>query len=337
MKPSRVRTGTGARGKRGGSPLVPHTSPPLVSAPAPEIDVSVVIVTHESEEEIGSCLRSIGDASAGLEVEVHVVDNASRDTTTQVVQEDLPGARLTVNPVNLGFGVACNQALGACRGRTVLFLNPDAVLKAGSLKDLLAVVDSDPGIGIVGCRLLREDGRLDRACRRSFPTPAVALYRMVGLSALFPRSQRFARYNLTYLDDEGTHDVDAVVGALMLVRREVLQRIGGFDPRFFLYGEDLDLCWRARESGSRVVYAGGITAWHRKRRSSRKRPILSCFHFHRAMLRFYGKNLASRYPLWMGALVRGSVMTRLLVMVPWVLARSLVARATDLVLPGRNR
>ncbi len=277
---------------------------------APACDVSVVIVTFESREVISRCLDSIPGALESLDYEVLVVDNGSGDGTAAWVGSQHPEVGLLENPTNLGYGVANNRALAIARGRFVLLLNPDTELTAGSLQELVSFAEKKEGADIVGCRLLMSDGSIDLACRRSFPTPLVSLYRLLGLSRGFPQSERFGRYNLTYLDPEGTYEVDSVVGAFMLVKRELLLRIGFFDPDFFLYGEDLDLCFRAKEAGATVMYRGEVVAHHIKRASSKKRPLASCYHFHRAMLGFYGKNLKHRYPFWVHGLIRVAVLTR---------------------------
>ena len=274
-------------------------------------DLAVVVVNYESREFLAPCLEALPAALNGLSAETWVVDNASTDGSAALVREQFPSVRLIANSSNLGYGRANNQALEAAgfglegfaspeaqEGgfRHALLLNPDTVPPPGSLKRLVELLDADPGIGVCGPRVVRPDGSLDRACRRGEPTPSVAFYQLSGLARLFPRSPRFARYNLTYLPEERQADVDAVVGACMLIRGAALRRVGLFDPRFFMYGEDLDLCLRIRRAGWRVVYAPSVSVLHHKGRSTRKATSQMTREFYRSMLLFHDKHFAPRSP-----------------------------------------
>jgi GT2 family glycosyltransferase len=169
-------------------------------------------------------------------------------------------------------------------------LNPDTVLPPSALADMLAFMTEHPRAGVVGPRLVREDGSLDRACRRSFPTPEVAAYRMSGLSRLFPRSERFGRYNLTYLSPDVTTEVDSVVGAFMLMRGEVLASVGLLDEQFFMYAEDLDLCYRIKQQSWQVWYNAAVTVLHYKGQSSRQRSTFANAKFYETMRLFHDKH-----------------------------------------------
>jgi len=163
-------------------------------------------------------------------------------------------------------------------------------------------MEEHPEAGVAGPKLVLEDGSLDLACRRSFPTPQVAVYRMVGLSKLFPRHPRFGRYNLTYLDPDQVAEVDSVVGAFMLVKRDAVQGVGLLDEDFFMYGEDLDWAYRITQSGWKVYYNPAVTVLHVKRASSRHSDR-AAREFYRAMRIFYDKHYASSTPLWLHYLV----------------------------------
>jgi N-acetylglucosaminyl-diphospho-decaprenol L-rhamnosyltransferase len=143
---------------------------------------------------------------------------------------------------------------------------------------------------VVGPRLVRKDGSLDKACRRSFPTPEVALYRLSGLSTLFPKSRRFGRYNVTYLPPDVTTEVDSVVGAFMLMRAKVIEQIGLLDERYFMYAEDLDFCYRAKQRGWQVWYNADVTVLHYKGQSSQQRSSAANVHFYRTMRLFHDKH-----------------------------------------------
>jgi N-acetylglucosaminyl-diphospho-decaprenol L-rhamnosyltransferase len=206
--------------------------------------------------------------------------------------------KLISNRDNVGYPAANNQGLAALgvtaktpaqQARYALLLNPDTELPAGALAELVTYMDTHPDVGIVGPKLVLPDGRLDPACRRAFPTPAVSFYRMAGLSRLFPRSRRFGRYNMTFLDENQTAEVDSVVGAFMLVRTAALEGVGLMDDRFWMYGEDLDWAKRIKDAGWRVVYHPAVTVLHVKRASSRQNPRAQ-LEFYRAMLIFYYKH-----------------------------------------------
>jgi N-acetylglucosaminyl-diphospho-decaprenol L-rhamnosyltransferase len=155
---------------------------------------------------------------------------------------------------------------------------------------MVAFMEACPLAGAAGPRLVRENGSLDRACRRSFPTPEVAAYRMSGLSHLFPRSHRFGRYNMTYLPPDVTTEVDSVVGAFMLIRAEVLVQVGLLDEQYFMYAEDLDLCYRAKQQGWQVWYNAEVTVLHYKGQSSKQRSHFANVQFYETMRLFHDKH-----------------------------------------------
>ncbi len=224
-----------------------------------------------------------------------VVDNASSDGSADMVAAEFPEVRLIRNPANNGFSAGNNlgmRAFGfpeARRAQHVLLLNPDTVVPPGAIAKMLAFLRGNPDVGVVGPRLLLMDGSLDKACRRSFPTPAVSFYRLTKLHTLFPKSRRFNRYNMEYLDEREQTDVDAVVGACMLVRGEAVQQIGLLDEQFFMYGEDLDWCLRIKGADWRVVYYPDAIVHHIKRAASSKSPKAQ-YEFQRAMWLFYKKH-----------------------------------------------
>jgi N-acetylglucosaminyl-diphospho-decaprenol L-rhamnosyltransferase len=178
--------------------------------------------------------------------------------------------------------------------RFVLLLNADTVLPPSALADMLAFMEAHAQAAVAGPRLVREDGSLDKACRRSFPTPEVAFYRLFGLSRLFSHSRRFGRYNLTYLPPDVTTQVDSVVGAFMLIRGEALAQIGLLDERYFMYAEDLDLCYRLKEENWQVWYNATVTVLHYKGQSSRQRSAFANMQFYKTMRLFHDKHYKQR-------------------------------------------
>jgi N-acetylglucosaminyl-diphospho-decaprenol L-rhamnosyltransferase len=177
----------------------------------------------------------------------------------------------------------------------VLFLNPDTVLPQEALERTITFLEDNPEAGVVGPKVIKSDGTLDLACRRSFPTPVSSLFKLTGLSKLFPHSKLAARYNLTYLSDDQKAEVDSVMGAYMLVRGTALAQAGLFDERFFMYGEDLDLAFRIKARDWRVFYYPAVEVLHHKGASSRKQSDRSIREFYRAMRIFYRKHYAEQY------------------------------------------
>jgi GT2 family glycosyltransferase len=272
------------------------------------MDLSIVILNYNTRDHLRACLHALqvegstSLAGGALESEVIVVDNASSDGSAEMVAAEFPWVQLIRSPRNGGFAFGNNQALTSCRGRAVLLLNPDTLMPSAGIAGMLEVLKAHPEAGIIGPKLLKPDGSMHLACRRSFPTPSVAFYRISGLARLFPKSPRFGRYNLTYVDPDRAIEVDSVCGACMLVRRTVIDRVGLLDERFFMYGEDLDWCLRTRLMGWTVRYDPGIVVQHQHGASSRKRALRTTYHFFRAMDLFYRKHYIGRYhPLVTGA------------------------------------
>ncbi|MBL8026129.1 MAG: glycosyltransferase [Fibrobacteres bacterium] len=257
-------------------------------------ELSVVIVSWNVSGFLNHCLDSVMRACTGIESEIIVVDNASTDNTSEMIREKYPDVRLIENAENRGYGVANNQGLDISRGNYVLFLNPDTILPRDALKLSIDYLTEHPKAGVMSLKLVDADGSFQAACRRGFPTPSAAFYRMTGLSALFPRSRRFGKYNLTYLDEDETVPVDAVCGAYMLGRADILKKIGGFDKDFFMYGEDIDLCWRVRKEGYDVVYHPVSDVIHFKGESSRKNRLKSAVSFYDSMFIFSKKYFAEK-------------------------------------------
>jgi GT2 family glycosyltransferase len=226
--------------------------------------LSIIIVAYRSRDEIGPCLASLPRTLGGRGVEVVVVDNSPGDGTGELVWRDFSHVCYLAPGGNLGFGRANNLGYRHTSGECVLFLNPDTVCNLAALTQGVARVRAEPAIGLFSPRLVRADGTMDLACRRSIPTLWDGFCRATGLAGAFPRSARFSGYNLTHLPADGTYEVGAINGAFMLARREVLERVGLFDEAFFMYGDDLDLCIRVARAGYKIVYDGSVQITHLK-------------------------------------------------------------------------
>jgi N-acetylglucosaminyl-diphospho-decaprenol L-rhamnosyltransferase len=266
-------------------------------------DLGIVIVNWNTRDLLRQCLRSVF-ASEGVSLRVVVVDNASHDGSAAMVRTEFPQADLIASAENNGFPKANNMGLrllgfvaagdvAADAPRYALLLNPDTELPPAGLAQMTRFMDERPDVGIAGPQLVLPDGSLDLACRRGFPSPAVSFYHYSGLARLFPASRRFGRYNMTFADREEDLEVDAIVGAFMQVRREVIHAIGLMDERFFMYAEDIDWAYRAKAEGWRVWYHAPVRVMHVKRAASRQ-STRARLEFYRAMLLFYRKHYRDR-------------------------------------------
>jgi len=253
--------------------------------------LTVVVVAHNSADYLEDCLDSLYVQTAVPNLKLVVVDNASADRSIfPALKSRFPDLSILLNSDNRGFATACNQGIRCFPASYYLLLNPDCVVLNNAVAKCLDQLESKPKIGILGCRVQNPDGSLQLACRRTIPRPSVAFYRLAGLSRLFPRSRRFGRYNYTYLDDRESHPVDAVSGSFLMFRSEVTEAIGLLDETFFLYGEDLDFCYRTMRAGWTVYYYADAAVTHYKRRSSSRDPDANNFHFYNAMKIFYRKH-----------------------------------------------
>lgn len=272
------------------------------SQPA-QVDLSVVIPSYNTRDLMEQALRTVQEASDGIRVQVVVVDNASRDGSADMVAERFPDVELIRNERNVGFGGANNLAFERVQGRHVLLLNSDTIVRPDTLRTLVAFMDDHPDAGAAGCRINNPDGSLQLDCRRSFPTPSAAFYKLTGLGRMFPNSRRFARYNLTYLDPDEVNEVDALSGSCMIVRRQVLAEVGGFDEAYFMYGEDLDWCYRMREAGWKIYYTPATEIIHFRGESGRTESMRIQYRKNEAMAIFVSKHMRQRYRFFPVALL----------------------------------
>lgn len=290
------------------------------------LDLGIVIVNYNVRDFLRDCLASVYDSRVDFTFDVCVVDNGSSDGSADLVAGEFPQVRL-IRAENRGYATGNNlglQAFGFGRDggelgdagsdapdpvppRFVLLLNPDVILPPSALADMMQFMEEHPQAGVAGPRLVRADGSLDRACRRSFPTPEVAAYRFSGLSRLFPKSPRFGRYNLTYLSPDLTTEVDSVVGAFMLIRGQALSEAGLLDEQFFMYAEDLDLCYRIKQRGWQVWYNSAVTILHYKGQSSRQRSKFANLQFYQTMRLFHDKHFKEQSSFLMNWLIYAGV------------------------------
>jgi len=281
------------------------------------LDLGIVIVNYNTRDLLRECLKSAFASLGGFSYAVCVVDNCSTDGSSGMVRAEFPQVYLIESSINGGYAYANNLGLqhfgfdDATREapRYALLLNPDTELPATALADMLAFMDDHPQAGVAGPKLVRLDGSLDLACRRSFPSPEVSFYRMTGLSRLFPNHPRFGRYNLTGLDPDERTQVDSVVGAFMMVRSEAIEQAGLLDETFFMYGEDLDWAYRIKQRNWSVWYNPAVTVLHVKEAASRH-SSRARYEFYRAMVVFYRKHYAAGTPRWLHWLILSFIAAR---------------------------
>ncbi len=262
------------------------------------MQLSIIIVNYNVKHFVTQTLRSIFN-SRGLPAdsyEVFVVDNRSTDGSVDYLrkhfpQTDYPQLHLIANQCNVGFGRANNQVLDEAKGRYVLYLNPDTLLTEHTLADLIAFADARPEdqLGAIGVKMLQNNGAFAPESRRGCPTPWVSFYKMTGLAALFPKSRLFGRYYLQYLPIEKPNEIEIVSGALMMIPRTALKKLGAFDERFFMYGEDIDLSYRMLQAG-RHNYYYPTPILHYKGESTKKNTYRYTHVFYEAMLLFFRKH-----------------------------------------------
>lgn len=258
------------------------------------IDISVVIVSYNVRSFLDHCLQSVQRASQGLTVQVIVVDNASSDDSAEMVKQRYSNVTLIANTENAGFARANNQAFELAQGEAVLILNPDSFVQEDTLRTLYRRLKELDDAGAIGPKILLPDGRFEPRSMRGFPTPWVAFSYLTGLSALFPKRRFFSRYLLTYLNPDEEQTVDALSGCCLMVRRKLLEELHGFDGDYFMYGEDLDLCYRISQKGYRILYCPATRIVHFKGESTRRSDIDQEFHFQRSMRLFVDKNLTAK-------------------------------------------
>jgi GT2 family glycosyltransferase len=255
--------------------------------------LSIVIPTYNAHEWIQGCIDSIRLHHPSSGYEIIAVDDCSSDDTVAIVREKYPDVRLFVNDKNVGFGKTVNEGLRAATGAYILVLNNDTWMHEGALDAMIEFLDTHPDVGIVGPKVLSGDGSLQQQCRRHVPTPTAALFYFTGIAKLFPKNPNVAGYLMTAADEHQTTEVDAVSGACLMVRRTVVDTVQGFDPEYYLYGEDMDFCWRTKLAGWKVVYYPKASITHfGGQGGTAKKKIYATVEWHRAMWIFYRKHRA---------------------------------------------
>lgn len=272
--------------------------------------LTVVIVNYNVRYFLDHCLRSVRIAAQQVATEVVVVDNCSTDGSIELVQEEYPEVRLVANKDNVGFSRANNQAIEEAKGEYVLLLNPDTLVGEDTFKKVVQFMDDHPDAGGLGCHMVDGKGRFLPESKRGLPTPAVAFYKIFGLATLFPRSRKFGRYHLGFLDKEQTHEIEVLSGAFMMMRTSVLKKVGLLDEAFFMYGEDIDLSYRITLGGYKNYYYPDTTIIHYKGESTKKSSVNYVFVFYKAMVIFAKKHFSTQYAWLFSFLINVAIWLR---------------------------
>ncbi|MFQ6033200.1 MAG: glycosyltransferase family 2 protein [Candidatus Zixiibacteriota bacterium] len=252
--------------------------------------LSIVIVNYNVRNLLKKCLESVFKYEKDIEFEVIVADNNSKDHSQKMLKRDFPQVKLIENKRNLGFSAGCNQGIKETQGRYILLLNPDTELTPGGFKKMIDFMDTRPEVGICGPKMTDQEGNLHLSCR-SFPSYLTAISSSQSiLNRIFPENFLSQKYLLRNLDHSQIQEVDWVSGSCLLAKREMLEKIGLLDERFYLYVEDVDLCYRAKKSGFSVFYFPAVVVIHHIGKSTEKKKINMLVEHHRSMYYFYRKH-----------------------------------------------
>lgn len=272
--------------------------------------LSVIVVNYNVEYFLEQCLLSVQQAINDTQTEVWVVDNNSVDGSVAMVKLRFPWVKLIESKENLGFSRGNNLAIRQAEGEYILLLNPDTVVEEDTFEKVIAFMDAHQEAGGLGVKMIDGKGAFLPESKRGLPTPAVAFFKIFGLSALFPRSRKFGRYHLGYLRDDEVHEVEILSGAFMLMRKSALDKVGLLDEDFFMYGEDIDLSWRLIQGGYKNYYYPHTRIIHYKGESTKKSSINYVFVFYRAMVIFAHKHFSEKNVKLFSLLINAAIYFR---------------------------
>ena len=281
------------------------------------VDLTIIILNYNTKDLLCECLQSVSQAEKGhFTFETIVVDNASTDGSGQMVKKEFSWVGLIESQKNLGFAGGNNLGLKRAKGHYVLFLNSDTLVRPGAFKKMIEFMDQHPQIGASTPKAMLFSGRMDPDCHRGFPTPWASITYFLGLEKFFPKSKLFGRYHKFYLDLNKAHEIDAGFGTFMFVRKEVFDRVGKWDESYFFYGEDLDLFYRIKKAGWRVMFYPEPLLTHHKgassglreesreiSKASREIRLKTAKASIKAMEIFYRKFYKDKYPPWVTGIV----------------------------------
>ena len=270
---------------------------------SPAYDISIIIVNYNVKEYLLNLLHSIEKAKNDLKVKIYVIDNASTDGSKEIVPSKFPEIEYIYNENNVGFGKANNQAIKVVDSEFTLLINPDTIVSEDTLTKMLSHLKSNPEVAAAGCKILNPDGTFAPESRRSIPTIRSAASKVLGLSSLFPKSKFFSGYYLGWLDEDETSYIPVLSGSFMFFRTDILKKLNGFDERFFMYGEDIDLCFRVAKLGYKISYFPETSIIHYKGESTKKGDLKYVKLFNKANYQFFQKHFTSRYSFLFRSLI----------------------------------
>lgn len=258
------------------------------------MDLSVIIINHNTRELSQNAVASLYEHTKGLNWEIILVDNSTEERERFCPLIENPVKLIQVE--NRGFSHGCNMGFNMSSGRHLLFLNSDTLISNNLLPDCVKYLDEHQAIGVLGVKTFLANGLLDHSCKRGFPTLRNAFYYFAGFDRRHPENPKYCGYHLLHLDPEVIHSVDAISGAFMMTPRKVFEELGGFDQDFFMYGEDLDYCFRTKETGRQVIYYPRFSILHLKGRSGfALKKGETARQFYRSMKLFYRKHYRQKY------------------------------------------
>ncbi|MES2380018.1 MAG: glycosyltransferase [Bacteroidota bacterium] len=273
--------------------------------------LSIVIVNYNVKYFLEQAIHSVKKACVGIDSEILVVDNHSVDGSCEMIKRKFANDVIFIeNKENVGFSKANNQAIKIAKGEFILLLNPDTVVEEQCFHKVIQFMEQTPDAGAVGVKMIDGSGKYLPESKRGLPTPDVAFYKIFGLAALFPKSKKFGKYHLGYLNKNQTHKVDVLAGAFMMLRKTVLDKIGLLDEDYFMYGEDIDLSYRVTKSGSYNYYFHDATIIHYKGESTKKTSVNFVFTFYKAMIIFAQKHYSQKHAQTFGLLINFAIYIR---------------------------
>jgi GT2 family glycosyltransferase len=256
--------------------------------------IAVIIVNYNVEFFLEQCLNSVQKALENVSGQVFVIDNNSIDGSVEMVERKFPQFNLIANKDNKGFSKANNQGILLTDAEYILLLNPDTVVEEDTFSKVIEYMDVHPKTGGLGVRMLDGKGQFLPESKRGLPSPAVAFYKIFGLSKLFPKSKKFGQYHAGHLSEFETNEIDILSGAFMLMRKEAIDKVGLLDEAFFMYGEDIDLSYRIQKGGYNNVYFPETRIIHYKGESTKKSSVNYVFVFYKAMIIFAKKHFSQK-------------------------------------------
>lgn len=274
------------------------------------MQLSVVVVNYNVRYFLEQALYSIRKACEGIEAEIFVVDNHSADGSCEMVRHRFPEVILLDNKENYGFSKANNQAIRLAKGKYILLINPDTVVEEDCFKKVIDFMEATPDAGAVGVKMIDGAGKFLPESKRGLPTPEVAFYKIFGLAALFPKSKRFGKYHLGFLDKNKTHEVEILAGAFMMISKEAFDKAGLLDEDYFMYGEDIDLSFRISKAGFKNYYFSDTTIIHYKGESTKRTSVNYVFTFYRAMIIFAQKHYSEKHARTFSILIHFAIYIR---------------------------